>query len=196
MERERVDGHIKQRPEVTNCWLEHVLFVQTKQERWCSGWFFNNAEPNSKVRRTTRRPIKSSSLQLKWRELDCSGPTNTRNKSMMPVKRLWLLMKYILCPSVQKPVVRRTQAERLRSASLTNNKTSPHKDISGIFYCYSTWKRRSRWRNDNSGKYGDVIKGRFVSATHKNFSNGDGIFQHVFAPCYTPCKKRRLKNWK
>jgi hypothetical protein len=36
-------------------------------------------------------------------------------------------MKSILCPSVKKPVVRRTQAEPLRSESLTNNKTSPIK---------------------------------------------------------------------
>jgi hypothetical protein len=37
-------------------------------------------------------------------------------------------------------------------------------------------------------KYSDVIERRFVQATHKKFSNGDGIFQHVFAPCHTSSK--------
>ena len=45
----------------------------------------------------------------------------------MIVKSLWLLMKSILCTSVQKPVVRRTQIELLRYVSFTNNKTSPIK---------------------------------------------------------------------
>jgi hypothetical protein len=33
MERGNVDGHVIQRPETTNYWLENVLFVQTKQDR-------------------------------------------------------------------------------------------------------------------------------------------------------------------
>jgi len=93
MEREHVDEHVKQRPEVTNCWLENVLFAQTKREGWCSGWFFSGAAQTSKVRRT--RPRRSSSLQLKWWELDCNGLTNKRNKPMMTVKSLWLLMNTI-----------------------------------------------------------------------------------------------------
>jgi len=158
---------------------------------WCSGWFFNSAAPTVKVRRTAKRLIKSSSLQLEWWELDCNGLINKRNKPMIIVKSLWLEIKSIFCPSVQKPVVRRTQPGLLRSASFTNNQTSRHTKCSGIFYRYRTWKPRSRWRNDNSEKYSDVIKRRFFPATHKNFSNGDGIFRHDSAPCHTSSKMRK-----
>jgi hypothetical protein len=43
----------------------------------------------------------------------------------------------------------------------------------------------------NTEKYSDVIKRRFVPATHKNSPNGDRIIQHDFSPCHTSRKMRK-----
>jgi transposase len=44
----------------------------------------------------------------------------------------------------------------------------------------------------NSEKYSDIIKRRVVPAMENGFPNGDGIFQHDFAPCHSSRKVKKV----